>query len=84
MVFHPCDDGYDEMFFNCPKIGKYNEPMRPMNRTFSWMSSKYGRDVMPWEIHFEFVNEEGELGQLASSEDAMIRYNYSRRNKYTG
>ena len=48
MVFHPTDDGFDEMFFNCPKIGKYNEPMKPMPRAFNWMQSKYGRDVMPW------------------------------------
>lgn len=48
MVFHPCDDGYDEMYINVPKIGKYNEPMKPMPRAFNWMGSKYGRDVMPW------------------------------------
>ena len=59
MVFHPTDDGFDEMFFNCPKIGKYNEPMKPMPRAFNWMHSKYGRDVRPWQISFEFVNEAG-------------------------
>lgn len=24
MVFHPNDDGQEELFFNCPKIGIYN------------------------------------------------------------
>ena len=58
----------------------------PMPREFDWMDSKYGDDLRPWQIAFEFDNnyhDPQKLGQFAGG-DEQWTYSFTIRNTKTG
>lgn len=48
MIFHPSEDNYDELLFDCPKVGVNMMPMTLMPQEFTWMNPKYGKVMRPW------------------------------------
>ena len=57
------------MLFTCEKVGVSMMPMKLAPREFDWMHSKYGQNVRPWQIAFEFNNQ--------SEDDLQTNMNYS-------
>ena len=73
--------------FTCNKIGINAQPMRPMEREFDWMDSKYGVDVRPWHIAFEYDNNYHEAGSAPgqfSADGDEFTYSYTIKNTATG
>ena len=84
MIFHPSEDNYDELLFDCPKVGVHRMPMTPMPKEFNWMSSKYGRVMRPWQVSILFDNTQSEDGQFKSGADSNLHYSFIKRNRARG